>query len=57
VELEGDSGRGRALNDRDGDGACSDGEAWAETEAAINDDDTVEPISLELAIASCPTAD
>ena len=57
VELEGDSVRIRALNDRDGDGACTDGEAWAEANAAISDDDTVEPVSLELTNEACPKAE
>ena len=57
VELEGDSVRIRALNDRNGDGACTNGEAWAEANAAIKDDDTVEPVSLELTNDPCPTAE
>ncbi len=57
VEVEGDSVRVRALNDRDGDGACTDGEAWAEATAAISDDDKVEPVALELANDPCPAAE
>ena len=57
VEVEGDSVRVRALNDRDGDGACTDGEAWAEATAAISDDDKVEPVSLELTNDPCPAAE
>lgn len=57
VDVEGDSVRVRALNDRDGDGACTDGEAWAEANAAISDDDKVEPVSLELTNDPCPKAD
>lgn len=55
VELEGDKVLVSALNDLDGDGACTDGEAWAEAEATISDDDTVEPIKLELSVAACPS--
>ena len=55
VELEGNSVRVRALNDANGNGSCDDGEAWAEVEASIGDDDTVEPIELELRNDACPT--
>ena len=55
VELEGDAVRVRALNDTNGNGACDDGEAWAEVEASVGDDDTVEPVELELANEACPT--
>jgi len=44
----------RAINDRDGNGACSDGEAWAEARASIKDDDTVEAVNLDLTTAPCP---
>jgi hypothetical protein len=54
VEVEGDSVRVRALNDTNGNDACDDGEAWAEAEASINDDDTVEPVELVLENAPCP---
>ena len=57
VEVEGDSVRVRALNDRDGDGACTDGEAWAEANAKISDDDKVEPVSLELTNDPCPSTE
>jgi hypothetical protein len=57
VELEGDTVRVRAINDRDGDGACTDGEAWGETDAAISDDDKVEAIKLELSNDPCPMAE
>jgi hypothetical protein len=53
VELEGDTVRVRAINDIDGDGACTDGEAWAEVDAKITDD-KVEPVTLELKNAPCP---
>ena len=55
VELEGDAVRVRALNDGNGNGSCDDGEAWAEAEASIGDDDTVEPVELELKNDACPT--
>ena len=42
-----------ALEDTDGDGACSEGELWAETEVTPNDDDTVNAVTLELTAAPC----
>jgi hypothetical protein len=57
VELEGDTVRVRAINDRDGNGACTSGEAWGEADAAISDDDSVEAIKLELSNAACPTVE
>lgn len=44
-----------AVNDRDGDGACSSGEAWAEVEAEVSDDDTIEPVSIVLDNTTCPS--
>jgi hypothetical protein len=55
VELEGDSVRVRALNDANGNGSCDDGEAWAEVEASISDDDTVASVELLLKNDACPT--
>lgn len=55
VELEGDSVRVRALNDANGNGTCDDGEAWAEVEASIADDDTAPPVELVLKNDACPT--
>lgn len=55
MALEGDKVLIRAILDADGDGACSTGEAWAEAEADIAEDDTVEPVSLTLAVADCPS--
>jgi hypothetical protein len=55
VELEGDSVRVRALNDANGNGKCDDGEASAQVDAKISDDDTVEALELELKNAACPT--
>ncbi|MGE0328685.1 MAG: hypothetical protein AB7K71_31435 [Polyangiaceae bacterium] len=43
-----------AINDRDGDGGCSTGEAWAEVEAEVNEDDTIEPVSIVLNNTACP---
>ncbi|MEZ4371105.1 MAG: hypothetical protein R3B07_09780 [Polyangiaceae bacterium] len=43
-----------AINDRDGDGACSTGEAWAEVEAEVKEDDTIEPVSIVLNNTACP---
>ena len=55
VELEGDAVRVRAINDTNGNGSCDEGEAWAEVEASIADDDTVEPVELVLENQACPT--
>lgn len=54
VSLEGEKVLIRAINDADGNGACSAGEAWAEVEAEIADDDTVTPVTVTLASAACP---
>lgn len=51
--LEGDKVRIRAINDKDGDGACTEGEAWAEVDAEIAED-KVADVKLELAVATCP---
>ena len=53
VSLEGDTVLVRVIDDRDGDGKCTPGEAWGETEASIEDDE-VEAVSLVLAAAACP---
>jgi hypothetical protein len=53
-EFEGDEILVRAINDKDGNGACSAGEAWAETKAAIGDDDKVAPVKLALVNTACP---
>jgi hypothetical protein len=53
--LEGDKVRIRAINDRDNDGACTAGEAWAEVDAEITDD-KVSNVQLVLANAACPAA-
>ncbi len=42
-----------ALEDTDGDGACSAGELWAEAEITPNDDDTVDAVNLQLTAAPC----
>jgi hypothetical protein len=57
VSLEGDTVVVRAILDKNGDGACSAGEAWASAEAAIAEDDTVEPVSLTLEMKACPAAE
>jgi hypothetical protein len=56
VTVEGDTVRVRAVVDQDGDGACSAGELWAESDAAIKDDDSVMPVNLTLGTAPCPAA-
>lgn len=54
VEVSGDVVVVLALADADGDGACTEGEAWGEIDATVADDDTVEPIALALTIEACP---
>jgi hypothetical protein len=56
IPLEGDRVLVRAIEDRNGDGACTAGEPWAEAEQAIAEDDTVAPIALVLEASPCPTA-
>jgi hypothetical protein len=56
IDVEGDAIRIFALDDADKDGACDEGEAWAETEAAVNEDGTVARVTLELSLAACPVA-
>ena len=53
VPLEGDRVLIRAIDDRDGNGACSAGEAWGEVQAEISED-KVEAASLTLSTAACP---
>lgn len=53
VALEGNEVIVRAIDDRDGDGKCTAGEAWGEAKAKITDN-KVEPVSLALAMAACP---
>ena len=54
VSVEGSSLLIRAINDKDGNGVCSAGEAWAEQEVPIKDDDTVDAVSLALGTTACP---
>jgi hypothetical protein len=56
VDLEGDTVRIVAIRDRDNNGACSAGEPWAQVEAAVSAEDTVEPVVLRLSNAACPVA-
>jgi hypothetical protein len=53
ASLEGDQVLVRAINDRDGNGACSAGEAWAEARAVVKDD-TAEAVNLDLKVVDCP---
>ncbi len=53
VLLEGDQVLVRAIDDRNGDGECSLGEAWAETYAPV-EVDRVTGVSLVLGIEQCP---
>lgn len=54
VSVAGDTIRVRAVDDVDGDGACSAGEMWAEAEAPIDENDETEAVSLVLGAAPCP---
>jgi len=42
-----------ALEDADGDGACTDGELWAEVEVTPKDDGTVDAVALDLTADTC----
>ena len=53
VALEGDRVLIRAIDDRNGDGVCSAGEAWGQVQAPV-DQDKVEAASLVLGMADCP---
>jgi len=53
VPLEGKQLIVRAINDTDGNGACSSGEAWVDAKADISSDDKVGPVSLALISAEC----
>jgi len=53
VALEGDRVLIRAIDDRNGDGICSAGEAWGQVQAAV-DQDKVEAASLTLGMTACP---
>jgi hypothetical protein len=54
VSLEGDEVLIRAIDDRDGDGKCTAGEAWGETHAPVTQDKAAAPM-LTLGTAACPT--
>jgi hypothetical protein len=54
--LAGDKVRVRAVNDRDANGACTEGEAWDEVDADVSAEDKVEGVKLELVNEPCPAA-
>jgi hypothetical protein len=54
ASVEGDKVRIRAIDDRDDNGACTAGEAWAEVDADVSADDKVTGVKLELANRDCP---
>ena len=54
VSLEGDQVLIRAIDDRDGDGKCTAGEAWGETHAPVTQD-KADAAMLMLGTATCPT--
>lgn len=45
----------QALVDADGDGACTEGEIWGETELTKNDDGTLAPFIVAMKAQPCPT--
>ena len=51
--LEGDQVRVRAVDDKDDNGACTAGEAWAQVDADITED-KVEGVKLTLKVEPCP---
>ena len=53
VALEGNKVIVRAIDDRNGDGKCTAGEAWGEKEAEVVED-KVEAVTLTLGTAACP---
>jgi hypothetical protein len=53
LALEGDRVLIRAVADDNGDGVCSEGEAWGEVQARV-DQDKVEAESLVLSTKACP---
>ena len=53
VSLEGDQVLVRAIDDRNGDGKCSAGEAWGEVHAAVTDG-KADASALMLGAATCP---
>jgi hypothetical protein len=55
VPLEGDQVLIRAIDDRDGDGACTAGEAWGETQAEVSDGKAA-ATSVMLGMTACPAA-
>lgn len=54
ASVDGDRVLIRAIHDRDGNGACSAGEAWAEARADVKEDDTVDAVNLDLKLVDCP---
>jgi hypothetical protein len=46
----------RAIDDRNGDGECSAGEAWGETEAEVVDN-KVEAVAISLGTGACPAVE
>jgi hypothetical protein len=55
VSVSGDTVRVLALVDENGDGTCTTGELWAETDAPIDANDAVTPLTLVLAADPCPS--
>jgi hypothetical protein len=54
VSVEGAKIRLFALDDLDGNGACTEGETWDSQEATIKDDNTIAPVALVLRSGTCP---
>ena len=47
----------RAIEDRDGNSACSAGELWGEAAVEIDGEDNAAAASITLASAACPSAE
>ena len=47
----------RAIEDRDGNTACSAGELWGEAAVEVDGDDNAGPASITLTGAACPSAE
>jgi hypothetical protein len=56
LSLEGDELRILAVQDADGNGACSEGEAWARVDLSV-EDDQVKGAQLKLTNAPCPASE
>lgn len=56
IDVDGDKIRIFALDDADKNGACTEGELWAQIDADVKED-KVEGVTLDLTAAACPKVD